>query len=284
MANEKVKLDEGKNLRRQRDDIAASAKNPKFKMIEGICAKFGSSFRRHFAEIENIQVRKEGSHYETTEFAAELLKFIVHELSHTAKGVPVLTQGQGEIPTEADAQCWLVHVGGNIVNLEHGRSDVHITFTHVAKGRATCAIVYFPLEERVYTAEYGKGAMAPHMRMRCSGREELKNTMISVFSPVSNAKPEDTDAYLKVIKNMRTLNMHFRTSGSPVWDAIQCALGKLDGVVFMNISTHDILTARLFLEESGAKATDIEGGAITANTTTLVAAGAKYQPKLLGLV
>lgn len=282
MAENKVKMEESKNARRQRSDIETPSSNPKFKMIEGICAKFGASFRRHFAELEKIQVRKEGTNYEATEFSNELAKFIVTELSHTSKGVPVLVQGQGEIPSGEEDQCWLVHVGGSFVNLEHGREDIHIIFTHVAKGRATCSSVYFPLEEKFYTAGYGNGAMAPNMRMRASGREELLGTVITVFSPVS--RDTDSERFLKTVKNTRTLGMHLRISGSPVWDAIQCALGKSDAFIGMNLSAHEVVTARLFLEEAGTKATDLDGAELTAESTTLVAANAKYHSKLLGVV
>lgn len=266
--------------RRKRTDVVSTSQTPKMKMIETLCGKFGGSFRRHFAELENIQVRKDGTNYESVEFTKELLKFLVNEFSHTAKGAQVLTQGQGEIPAEGES--WLIHVGGSFVNLEHGREDVHIIFTHVAKGRATFSCVYFPLEERFYSAEYGNGAMAPNMRMRVSGREELENTIVGVFSPVS--KDEDSQAFMKVVKNVRTLKMHMRISGSPVWDMIQVALGKADGFVGMNLSSHEVVTARLFLEEGGAKVTDLAGDEVNIHATTIVAGNSVYHNKLLGLV
>ena len=257
-------------------EFESKHKNPQLKVMEGVCGRMAQSFRRHYHDLELAQVKKEGVAEYAAEFIAELKKFFEVQLQKKYAGLPVLFQGEGEIPTDSD--CWLVHIGGSVVNLAHGREDVHIVMAYVSEGRARSACVFFPMEDRSYTAAYGEGSHTPNIRMRVSGREDMPDSMIGLFSPVS--KDADSKAYLNALTNIRSNKMHMRTSGSPVWDMVQVAAGKCDSFIGMNLSAHEVLIGRLFVEESGGRATDIAGNKVSSTSTTIIVGNEKLQPKV----
>lgn len=260
-------------------EFESKHKNPQIKVMEGICGRMAQSFRRHYHDLELAQVRKEGVQEFAGEFVTELKKFFKTQLEKKYSGLPILFQNEGEIPTDED--CWIVHIGGSAVNLAHGREDVHIVMAYASEGRVRSATVFFPLEDRSYTAAYGEGAHTPNLRMRASGREELNDSLVGLFSPVS--KDPDSKAYMSAVQTLRENKMHLRNSGSPVWDMVQVASGKSDGYIGMNLSAHEVLIGRLFMEEAGATVTDLSGEKVSISSTTIVAGNEKLQPKLKNL-
>lgn len=262
------------NMKRSRDREMSFSDNPQLNIMEGLMRKAAGPFRQAFSDIEQKLVTKEGAAALAEEINDKVLTFLNSELSKTN---PVVIYGETDIPTEG--KVWVAHACGSLVNLAHGREDVCIYMALLENGKAECALVFYPLSNDIFAVEKGKGAYQVAGRLRVSGKEMMENSLVSIFSPITNTK--DEDAFFNVLRAFRANKCHTRISGNPIHDALTLGAGKLDAIIAMNLNPMDVIVAELFIKESGGFICETNGSAIELGSTTMVAANSKLQGKAL---
>ncbi len=84
-------------------------------------------------------------------------------------------EGGGELPA---GEWWVADpVEGN-VNHVHGTAVWGVTVTLVRDGEPVLAVVYEPLQERLYTATKGGGAYCNDMPLQVSRKEDLRTAIV----------------------------------------------------------------------------------------------------------
>jgi fructose-1,6-bisphosphatase/inositol monophosphatase family enzyme len=121
-------------------------------------------------------------------------------------------------------------------------------------GQPVVAVVYDPYMKRLYHAVKGGGAYLNDERITVSRISTLADATIGTSS--KRSKVVDSNA-LKF--DIMTISFRQLAFNSAVYEAMMVAAGQLAAQVFVGSGAHDVVAARLIVEEAGGKATDIFG-------------------------
>tara|TARA_R110000868_G_scaffold189695_2_gene433177 strand:+ start:226892 stop:227719 length:828 start_codon:yes stop_codon:yes gene_type:complete len=266
------------SMKRMRDNDMSFSENPQLNIMEVLVRKAMNPFRFSFNDIEQKLVTKEGGSELAVEVNDKLLQFFRKEITEKyAKEAAVVMYGDAEIP--ATGTAWLAHSCGSLVNLSHGNEDVCIYIAYIVDGKPESAVVFYPVSNEIYAIEKGKGAHGRTRRLRVSGKEILENSLVSVFSPITQT--QDENVFLNTLKAMRANKCHTRISGNVVHDAISLSSAKLDAMIGMNLNPMDVLVAEFIIRESGGYTCETDASIVEVGSTSIVASNGKLQPKVL---
>lgn len=268
------------SMKTSREADLSFSKNPQLNIMEAVVRKASLPFRKAFSDIEQKVVTKEGAENLALDINSKLLTFFKKEIISKLPDVKIALYGEDEVP--ASGSVWVIHGCGSVVNLAHGYEDVCVYFALLENGVAQSALVFYPLENKIYTAEKSKGSFGLLGRLRVSGRENVENALISIFSPVNRTENDET--FFSIFKAARENRCHSRISGNIVHDAITLGQGKIDALIAMNIHPMDAVVANLIIREAGGYTCELNGSTLELGSTSILAANHKLQGKFLKMV
>ena len=123
-------------------------------------------------------------------------------------------------------------------------------------GQPKVAVVYDPHSKRLYHAVAGKGAFVNGEKMHVNTTTSISNAMIGLSSQRSQYV-DGQQLKISIISNcFRPLYLN-----SSIYEAMLVASGQIAAQVHVGSGAYDVVAARLIVEESGGKATDLFGEA-----------------------
>lgn len=261
--------------------MKAQAKNPQLNVLIELTKKLAADYRRSLGEIARLQVNPAQAHTYMADFISRQHEFAT---AYFAKGkYPVYfddadtTQREKDAtPLPADEKFWLMKTIGGEANFRHGREPLCFHVAFIDNGKAMCGIVYEPLTDTLYQAEYNAGASATGIgRMRAGGRTELTDTMALLPQ-----KSEDV-VESNILAPLANAGAHTRKNGNNMLDIVHVAAGKADICLLTRLTPLETLLGTLFLTESGTSFSTWQGKPFNIATQRLLAANSKLHGKVL---
>jgi len=116
---------------------------------------------------------------------------------------------------------------------------------------------FLPVQNEIYFAEKGKGAIRNGEKIKVSGETELKN-ILAAYSLDYSDEPGKTESEAKVIKQVVSRIRNLRSTNSLI-DLCFTADGKLGACMNQTTKIWDIAAPALIIEEAGGTVTDMQG-------------------------
>jgi myo-inositol-1(or 4)-monophosphatase len=116
---------------------------------------------------------------------------------------------------------------------------------------------FLPVQNELYFAEKGKGAIRNGEKIKVSGETELKN-ILAAYSLDYSDEPGKTEREAKVIQQVVSKIRNLRSTNSLI-DLCYTADGKLGACMNQTTKIWDIAGPGLIIEEAGGKITDMQG-------------------------
>lgn len=116
---------------------------------------------------------------------------------------------------------------------------------------------FLPVQNELYFAEKGKGAIRNGEKIKVSGETELKN-ILAAYSLDYSEEPGKTEREAKVIQQVVSRIRNLRSTNCII-DFCYTADGKLGACMNQTTKIWDIAGPGLIIEEAGGKVTDIQG-------------------------
>ena len=194
--------------------------------------------RHDFGEVENLQQSLSGARDFVAKASARIEESILSDLQLVRPSAGLLTPDVSKI---GDGRDEFVLALSGAANFVRGNAHFAISLALRSNGETKIALVYSPIEERLYYAESGNGAYvfsAYHSeRIRVSNLKE----------PVDLTIGFNTNGARPVIKGVA------RETGCPALDFAWVASGKMDAFISDPLDYAEIAAAELILRESGGK-------------------------------
>ena len=140
-------------------------------------------------------------------------------------------------------------------------------------------VIFFPMDNRLYYAEKGKGAFLNNERIAASQNQELSKAMVT-FDNQFHLNKKSFDYYKKLVERAFTT----RILGTATNDVCMTAEGKIDGRIWVNTKICDIAAGIVILTEAGGKITNFDGTPCTLDSRQVVASNGKIHEELLAVV
>lgn len=209
-----------------------------------------NGLRHDFGEVENLQQSLKGARDFVAKASARIEESILNDLQLVRPNAGLLTP---DVSKSGDGRDEFVLALSGAANFVRGNSHFAISLALRSNGETKIALVYSPIDERLYYAEKDNGAYvfsAHHSeKIRVSNLKEAADLTIGY----------NTNGIRPMIAG------NARESGCPALDLAWVAAGKLDGFISDPIDYAEIAAGELLITESGGKFDMSMGDVIATN-------------------
>jgi len=232
--------------------------SPNLNVMIKAAEKASKSLLRDYGEVENLQTSKNGPADFVKAAHKRAEDIIMAELVKSRPNFGFLTELEGNIVGEDQDQRWIIAPLNGTINFLHSLPNWSISIALEKDGEIISSLVYNPINDELFHAEKGRGAFSRNKRLRVSGRNKLKDCIISTTTPLPNSK--NHEIHMKRINKINNLTSGIRMLNSPALDLAYVAAGKLDA--FWEDETHlkpwDKAASYLLIKESGGFCDDLK--------------------------
>ncbi len=201
-----------------------------------------SGLRRDFGEVENLQQSLRGARDFVQKAATRIEESILSDLLLVRPAAGLLTPN---VSRGGDGRDEFVLALSGAANFVRGNPHFAISLALRSGDETKIALVYSPIDDRLYYAEAGHGAyiFSAYHSARIKVTKLSEPSELTVGYNTSDARPMIGDA---------------RRTGCPALDMAWVAAGKLDAYVSDPLDFAEIAAGDLLVREAGGK---IEMGA-----------------------
>ena len=195
--------------------------------------------RHDFGEVENLQQSLRGARDFVKKAAARIEESILSDLLLVRPSAGLLTPNVSHAGDGRDEFILALSGAANFV-----RANPHFAISLALRSNdeTKIALVYSPIDERLYYAESGRGAYA-------------FSAFHSARTRVSNlSEPSDLTIAYNITDNRKTVG-DVRRTGCPALDLAWVAAGKFDAFVSDPLDYAEIAAGELLVREAGGKIT-----------------------------
>lgn len=160
---------------------------------------------------------------------------------------------EGSDHDETHEYVWVCDPVDGTHNFSHGIPTATFALALVHKGQPVLGVILDPFEDRLYTAEKGKGAFLNGDAIHVSSSGTLKKTVIGIGKTraLKNLFPAMDEMYQRNVSMITGLSIHYMTA--------LVAAGEFAATVFGSTSCHDMTAGKIIVEEAGGRVTDLYG-------------------------
>ncbi len=149
---------------------------------------------------------------------------------------------------------WICDPVDGTHNFSHGIPTATFALALTEKGEPLISVIYDPFQDRLFSAEKGKGASLNGKSIKVSTTPLLKNTLVGM------GKMKDVRNLYPVMENIsREYSAKIITGLSIHYMSALVAAGEFSAAFFGGTGPHDMTAGKLLVEEAGGKATDLFG-------------------------
>lgn len=176
---------------------------------------------------------------------------------------------------------WIIDPLDGTINYYYGSTPFRVGICLLEDKQPLLTAIYNPVKDALYFAQRGQGARVNDRTVRVNENADLTKSIIMTHL---SSKHEARTKTIAALDRVFSRAMHMRMFGSGLAALCYIAVGKFD--VFFNAKTYawDILPGALLIQEAGGTVTDIHGGPITAESTSILATNGKVHTEMLELL
>ena len=194
---------------------------------------------RDFGELEKLQVSKKGFKNFVTSSDRRAEEQIMYVLSTGRPEFSFVCEESGVITNKNPDVSWVVDPIDGTTNFMRGIPYFAINIAIKDKEEIVAGITLDPMRGDCFKADIGCGTFLGRQRLRTSGKEELKESVVAThMSLIEDVKVAEKGAII-------------RRTGAVALDLAYLAAGKYDAVVAKNVGIWDIASGILLIKEAG---------------------------------
>ncbi|MCH8685357.1 inositol monophosphatase family protein [Pedomonas mirosovicensis] len=252
-------------------------------VIERAVRKAGSSLRRDFGEVEQLQVSRKGPADFVSAADQKAERILKEELKRARPDFGFLMEESGEeAGSTPDMPRWIVDPLDGTTNFLHGIPHYGISVALEEHGEIIAGVVYNPLTDETFWAEKGKGAWLGERRLRVSGRQDMRQAVVATGIPYHGHG--DHERFSAILSAVMQEVAGVRRFGAASLDLAYVAAGRFDAFWEDSLQPWDIAAGILLIREAGGFVSDFRGGEQMLKTGEVVAGNAHLQSRLHKLV
>ncbi len=214
------------------------------------------------AQAGTLAVQFKGRFDPLTEYDQRCEAYVVAELRKRFPGHAIVGEEGGDYqqriasPMRAE---WHIDPIDGTHNFSHGVPWFCISIGLVENGVPALGVVFDPVNDRLYAARNGGGAILNGSPIRVSDTPDLEHSLVGTGFPTDRDPAHDNnlDRFLRAMQSCQDV----RRFGAAALDLCLVASGQLDGYWQPHLKTYDVAAGVVIVREAGGRVTDFEGGA-----------------------
>jgi myo-inositol-1(or 4)-monophosphatase len=214
----------------------------------------GGLLRDHLGRVNNIS-HKSSSLDLVTEVDLLSERFIKERISTHYPRHEILAEESGHQRTESEYR-WVVDPLDGTTNYAHGYPCFGVSIALERSGEVLLGVVYNPVQEELFAAERGGGAMLNGRPIRVSTVKRLTDSLLVTGFPYNvRDNPRSIELFARFMNKAQAV----RRDGSAALDMCYVACGRFDGFWELGLKPWDAGAGKVILEEAGGRVTKLDG-------------------------
>ena len=209
-----------------------------------------AGLRRDFGEVENLQQSLHSARDFVAKASARIEESILSDLQLIRPSAGLLTP---DVTKAGDGRDEFVLAVSGSANFIRGNAHFAISLALRTNGETKIALVYSPIDERLYYAESGNGAFV--FSAYHSEKIHVSNLTESV----------DLTIGYNTVGTRPVIDGVARETGCPALDLAWVAAGKMDGFISDPLDYAEMAAGELLVREAGGKVFERAGDIIATN-------------------
>jgi myo-inositol-1(or 4)-monophosphatase len=230
--------------------------------IEPIIVKTGELLLSYFQDGLTKHYKQDGSFATQADIQAE--RFLIEHLKNLVPGAGFFAEESGLV--QGNQYCWVIDPLDGTTNFAQGLPYFCISVALTEYDKPVIGFVYQPLLRQMFKAILGSGAFFNGTKFSIAQERPLKESVIIFAFPY-----EQQEAYFSLICEVEKKVYTARNFGAAALDQAYCAAGKVDGVLFCNLSWWDIAAGMLLITEAGGQVMQFDGLPVTRSYQSFLA-------------
>ena len=174
---------------------------------------------------------------------------------------------------------WIIDPLDGTTNFLHGFPQFAVSVAFKQNGRLSQAVIFNPVNQELFTASRGEGAMLNDRRIRVTKQKGLEGALLGTGFPFKDQ--QHLDSYLATFKALFPMTAGIRRPGSAALDLAYVAAGRMDGFWEIALNDWDMAAGALLVAEAGGLVSDFSGGEDYLETGNIVAGTPKVFKEIL---
>lgn len=171
----------------------------------------------------------------------------------------ILSEESGALGLEHSEGIWIIDPLDGTRNYTQQVPFFCVSIAYYVDGAAQTGAIYDPVQDEMFFAERGKGALLNGKPIEVSKDKSVDDGLINVSWARSKG---DAEIFIDYLDNLSRRTSYFRRFGSAALAMAYVACGRLQGYVQSGVNAWDVAAGIVIIEESGGKVTDFQGNEI----------------------
>jgi myo-inositol-1(or 4)-monophosphatase len=251
--------------------------NPMVNIAIRAAREAGRVITRNFNRVDRLTIADKGRNDFVTEVDRNAEAAIIGILKEKYPQHAILAEESGA--HSGNDFEWIIDPLDGTTNFLHGLPQFAVSIALKVKGRLDIGVVYDPINEEMFTASRGEGALLNDRKIRVSNRKGLDGALLGTGIPYRDLRFMDN--YMGMLKDLARDTAGIRRPGSAALDFAYVACGRTDGFWELGLSEWDFAAGALLVREAGGLVTDIGGGERFLDTGNVIAGSIKVHNAML---
>ncbi len=248
------------------------------KIVE-IAYKAGDIIKEGASKDKSINYK--GSIDLVTEYDLKVEKFLKDKLMPIFPNHEIIAEESSKNPFKEYNNAIFIDPIDGTTNFVHGFPFVSISIGVYTEKVGQYGIVYNPIMNEMFFAEYGKGAFLNGEKISVSNKESLDKSLCATGFPYIK---DDLPYLMQILEKTLSISRGIRRAGSAAIDLCYVAKGVFDLYYETNLKPWDISAGIIILREAGGTVTDFNGGNQELKTGALIASNSLVHKEFLELI
>jgi myo-inositol-1(or 4)-monophosphatase len=244
--------------------------SPTITVMSAAAVKAGKGLLRDFGEVDRLQISRKGTANFVTSADTRTEQLLKAELKKVRPDFGFLMEEAGEIRGK-DAQFrWIIDPLDGTSNFIHAIPyfciSIALERTLNDKSEIVAGVIFDPIHNEVFSAEKNMGAFVNGRRLTVSTRDKFDDAML-----VTGRLPSKESGYNNRLAELAAQGTTLRYFGATALDLANLAAGRIDACWYYTVQPWDLAAGILLVEEAGGVVSEVNGGAATIYSKTLMA-------------
>ena len=227
----------------------------------------GTVIYRSMDKVENLKISTKAANDFVSDVDKQAEAAIISTIQKAYPDHTIKAEESGQLKGNPDFQ-WIIDPLDGTPNFLHGFPQFAVSIAFMERGRLSQAVIFNPINQELFTASRGEGAMLNDRRLRVSKRKGLEGALLGTGFPFK--AQHHLDVYLQTFKALFPMTAGIRRPGSAALDLAFVAAGRLDGFWEIGLNDWDMAAGALLVTEAGGLVSDFSGGSDYLETGNVV--------------
>jgi len=238
----------------------------------------GTVIYRSMDKVDNLKITTKAANDFVSDVDRQAEMAIIDIIKKAYPDHAIKAEENGELQGNSDFQ-WIIDPLDGTTNFLHGFPQFAVSIAFKQNGRLSQAVVFNPVNQELFTASRGEGAMLNDRRIRVSKQKGLEGALLGTGFPFKDQQHLDT--YMETFKALFPMTAGIRRPGSAALDLAYVAAGRMDGFWEIGLNDWDMAAGALLVKEAGGLVGDFSGGDDFLKTGNVVAGTPKVFKEIL---